>query len=134
MPTDAAGIDDVDLARPSIGRRWLQFGHKSIGQRPRADIPPIALEVIDFESDHLVALPLGHIDVLQDEICTTEAKTGQTRSLPHLREAQFLKKRERRWELWSGRTQRVKSRSSWHHRSSWAPETDGTSIVSKPAR
>jgi len=87
MPTDTAGIDDVDFAPPSIIRRCLQFGHEPIWQRQRADFPPIPVKVIDFKSDHLVGLPVGHIDVLQNEICITEAQTCQAGTLPRLGEA-----------------------------------------------
>src|SRR6185436_6671583 len=89
MPTDTTGIDDMDLAPPGVVRRRLHFSHEPIGQRPRADFPPIPVEVIDFEGDHLIALPCGHVDLLQDKIRTAEAQTRQTRAFPNLRETPF---------------------------------------------
>src|SRR5689334_6077325 len=120
MPADTTGIDDVDLAAPGIVGRGLQFDHESVWQCPSLDLPPIAVEIIDFEGDHLVGLPLGHIDVLQDEIRFAEAQTGQTRGLPHLLKAKLLKKGDRSGEVRPGRDKWIKCHTFWRHCSSSA--------------
>jgi hypothetical protein len=63
------------------------------------DVAPIRVEIVDLERQHLVLLPLRHVDVLQHERRTAEAQAGKTAVAPSGGKAEFGEEGERLLEV-----------------------------------
>ena len=57
------------------------------------------VEVVDLEHQHLVLLPLRHVDVLQHECRSAKTQPGETGIAPLDREAELGEKRQRLLEV-----------------------------------
>src|SRR5688572_8678016 len=107
MPTDAAGIDNVHLAAPrEIGGRPQLYAWESCWKVFGLDLAPVAVEVIHLDRDHLVFLPLGHIDALEHEIRHVPSQAGEPIVLPGGLEAELSEKGQRQPEIRPGRHER----------------------------
>src|SRR5262245_61396429 len=87
VPADAGQVDDVDLAAPEELRRPFEphAGERRL-QVLRLQLRPVGVEVVHLENDHLVLLPLGHVDVREQEARPAEAQPREPSSLPLLLE------------------------------------------------
>ncbi len=108
---DSSRIDDVNLAPPGkLRRRPDLHACKRAWQVFRFQFRPIGVEIRDFEGDHLIALPLWHVDVLENEVRLTESQTCQALLFPLLHEAQFCEEGKGRLELRPGGHERIERR------------------------
>src|SRR5690349_9060540 len=96
MPAHAAGIYDVDLTSPGEVSRWPQPHSGKAGRQIFCfELGPIELEIIDLERDHLVLLPLGHVYVLQHEVCAAEPEACEATLTPECGKAQLVEELDR---------------------------------------
>src|SRR5580704_12575682 len=100
VPADAPWVDDVYLATPGkVGWRPSLHAWELARQVLGFDFGPITVEIGHLERNHLILLPLRHIDLLQHEIRSAEAEAGQAVVLPELLETEGDEKLERQFEL-----------------------------------
>ncbi len=63
------------------------------------NLSPVGVEIVDLERQHLVLLPLRHVDVLQHERRTAETQAGETAVAPLRRKAELAEERQRLLEI-----------------------------------
>jgi len=116
MPADATWIDDVYFSPPwEIRRRSYADAGISRCQVFGLDLTPIDVEIVNLENDHLIFLPLGNVDILEQKIRASEAQTGKAVMPPKLLETQFGKEVERGSEIRPRWNERVKRGGLWFH-------------------
>src|ERR1700679_248671 len=94
----------MDLAAPRKVSRWPQFhAREPLGQGQGVERGPVILEVGHVEVDHLVLLPLRHVDFLQQEIGSAEAQAGESVLPPACLKADRGEELERRFKTTSRR-------------------------------
>src|SRR6185436_5997051 len=100
MPAHTGWVDDVHLAPPRKVRRLLEaHAGTALIELLAGDVAPIRVEIVDLERQHLVLLPLRHVDVLQHERRTAEAQAGKTAVAPSGGKAEFGEEGERLLEV-----------------------------------
>src|SRR5437899_3247177 len=75
-------------------RAWQAF---------RSQFRPVGVEVSNLERDHLIALPLRYVDVLEDEVRVAKSQTRQAVMFPLLRETQLSEESKSSVEIGSRR-------------------------------
>ena len=100
MPANAGGVDDVHLPAPRKIRGLLEAHAGKARLQPFAgDVLPVGVEIVNLERQHLVLLPLRHVDVLQHERRTAEAQPGEAAVAPLGRKAELGEEGERQLEV-----------------------------------
>ena len=116
MPAHAGRVDDVDLAAPwKIGGLLETHAGKSLIEPLAGDVAPVRVEIVDLECQHLVLLPLRHVDVLQHERRTAEAQAGKSAVAPTGGKAELGEEGERLREVGARRHERDE-RGGLNHR------------------
>jgi hypothetical protein len=108
VPADAGQVDDVELAAPRKLRRLteLHAGERALEVFHRQFLP-VAVEVVHFEGNHLVLLPIWDVDVLEQEVGPAETQSGKTVSLPLLLDPQRREELDRPSEVTAGGNERA---------------------------
>ena len=96
---------------PAGSTMWISRPHgKSVGglslhagelgrQVLGLQLGPVGVEVLHLDRDHLVLLPLRHVDALEHEIGPAPAQAGEAVVLPRLGEAELGEESQRQLEV-----------------------------------
>src|SRR5438128_1270654 len=71
------------------------------------DLRPVAVEIVDLEGQHLVLLPVRHLDRLQKEERRAITQAGEAVVPPERLEPEFGEEGERGLEIGAGRHERI---------------------------